>query len=724
MDILSLLLYFGFAFILFEAGKILTGKNKTLFLHRIIVLLGLLIFYIIFIFFIPGDARHPVFVLVLISITTFFTMFSTFIKNIFYRNFIPNMVRETNILFLVYLCNLDFHLKGLLRLKKILPLLHEKKEDFTEELKKIQLNNSLRDYLPWNQDVLRILLFFHQTEIAASFYDTLHIDLSKPGITLDFISLIINMLIKKRRLSDIPPYFHYIQTHFRGSAHLQLVLYLYLSFYVHTGSRDQFIQLIDNNPILKKSPILPYWEALLYIKTGQVEKGITLLTRLKENLAPPLQSLIPQIDEILKNPGIYTETPEEGQKLAATITPPRSNSTGTNETALPGKKLPQGIFFLCAFVFLATLVQFALSLAGTHFDIIGFRDVVPLDYISLGAYSDYFVNKGEWGRLLTAIFLHAGWLHLLVNVYGLFVTGRIAERAFGTFPMISIFILSGLTGNFASHIFSPYPLSVGASGGVFGVLASIFVFVIWRRKFITQANLRSFFINFAVIMGINIMIGLQNPRINNSAHLGGFAGGLIFSLLCIYLIKNPGTRKLLHTVSRILVIASVVALLFLWPQYYNQDYIDVLSPGKGIRVNGYSMQVPDLWETFFPGKENTEEEGIRDFLTGNIIRIFKDTETIPGGDLEETIHDEIKLYTGPDNFGKDYELGKPLIKLNNGWYSFSLRKKSEKEDYYDFITFYTKALDSSVCRVMSSTLKKYANEFDRQLYRVLETVEE
>ena len=236
--------------------------------------------------------------------------------------------------------------------------------------------------------------------------------------------------------------------------------------------------------------------------------------------------------------------------------------------------------------------------------------------------------------------------------------------------------------------------------------------------------LRNFFINFIIIIGINILFGLQSPRINNIAHAGGFMGGAGISVLYFLCNKNNKTNRVLQSFVRIVIVLCIGILLIFWPRFYTFNYFNTLDPDKKIIVNGYTLKVPEMWEIHARDKE---DDIIIDSLTGNKILIFKDqsfysTRLLTDISLEKEMALEIETYLSADNYGKDYDLEKPLAELNNGWYSFELVKKSDKQEFYDFITFYNKSFGSSLCRVMSFTLKKYSSGFDELLQRVLESL--
>lgn len=138
-----------------------------------------------------------------------------------------------------------------------------------------------------------------------------------------------------------------------------------------------------------------------------------------------------------------------------------------------------------------------------------------------------FVQNGEWYRIFTCMFMHAGIMHLAFNMYALFVLGPQVERYYGTKKFIFIYLISGLLGSLFSCVFmSANSYSVGASGAIFGLLGSIGYFT-YNYRASLQGLLRSPII--PVIL-MNLLIGFITPGIDISAHIGGLIGGILASM--------------------------------------------------------------------------------------------------------------------------------------------------------------------------------------------------
>lgn len=146
--------------------------------------------------------------------------------------------------------------------------------------------------------------------------------------------------------------------------------------------------------------------------------------------------------------------------------------------------------------------------------------------VFMGAKVNSLINKGEYYRLFTCMFLHGGIVHLGLNMYGLYALGSLIERVYGKFKYTIIYILSGLVSSLFSYKFS-VGISVGASGAIFGLLGAALVFGIRMRQQIG----RDFIMNIVSVIAVNLVIGFSISNIDNFGHLGGLIGGTVFSYL-------------------------------------------------------------------------------------------------------------------------------------------------------------------------------------------------
>ena len=148
-----------------------------------------------------------------------------------------------------------------------------------------------------------------------------------------------------------------------------------------------------------------------------------------------------------------------------------------------------------------------------------------INILPLFAVNRYFIVHGEYYRLITGIFLHNGILHLIFNMYSLYVIGTQLESFLGRVKYIIVYLLSGLAGSILSIYFSN-SFSVGASGAIFGLLGSLIYFGYHYRVYLDSV-IKSQIIPLIVF---NLMLGFMLRGIDNWAHIGGLIGG-VFSTM-------------------------------------------------------------------------------------------------------------------------------------------------------------------------------------------------
>jgi rhomboid protease GluP len=178
-------------------------------------------------------------------------------------------------------------------------------------------------------------------------------------------------------------------------------------------------------------------------------------------------------------------------------------------------------------------MEFKAAKPTVTYDLIGINIVIWVLVYILGFYPlleggakvNQYITIGQYWRLLTPIFLHAGPtpIHVLVNCYSLYVLGQGVERIFGHYKFLFVYIAAGIMGNIASFAFSPHP-AVGASGAIFGLLGAILYYGVENPK----VYKKYFGYNVITTIVLNVIIGFSLAGIiDNFAHLGGLAGGFL-----------------------------------------------------------------------------------------------------------------------------------------------------------------------------------------------------
>jgi rhomboid protease GluP len=187
--------------------------------------------------------------------------------------------------------------------------------------------------------------------------------------------------------------------------------------------------------------------------------------------------------------------------------------------------------------------------------------------------------SGQWWRLLTYMFLHAGIWHILFNMWCLWDLGRLCESLYGRWSYAAIYFITGIAGGLASIGWNPGVLSVGASGAVFGLagalIASFYLGEFSLPSFAISGTLRSLVV-FAVF---NLVIGQFSffGGVDNACHIGGLVSGLILGALIARLapqVENPVRR-----VSVVAVVAVFVLLAGLGVRQWLGGRM--LSPSQG-----------------------------------------------------------------------------------------------------------------------------------------------
>lgn len=147
--------------------------------------------------------------------------------------------------------------------------------------------------------------------------------------------------------------------------------------------------------------------------------------------------------------------------------------------------------------------------------------------ISLGAKYTPLIKDGQIWRFITCAFLHGGFVHIACNMYMLYNIGPQIQRIFGGIKYTIIYLISCVTSSVLSSIMNPDGISVGASGGIFGLMGALLAFAIIERNKIN----REYTIGLLKTIGINLVIGLLVINIDNAAHIGGFLGGIILGFI-------------------------------------------------------------------------------------------------------------------------------------------------------------------------------------------------
>jgi len=199
------------------------------------------------------------------------------------------------------------------------------------------------------------------------------------------------------------------------------------------------------------------------------------------------------------------------------------------------------------------------------------HDTSSRTLIAWGGDVPLYVLTGDTWRLLTAMFLHGGIVHLGLNMYVLAFTAPVVEYEFGTARMLAIYLAGGLLASCASVFWAALrttptdaaalvTVSVGASGAVMALFGSLLAgLVMPTPRFAHLPKHMQPGINKGLIqaVAINIGMGFLIQGVDNSAHVGGLAGGLVLGLMMAMAPRATGPRA---TLMRYLAAAGLVAV--------------------------------------------------------------------------------------------------------------------------------------------------------------------
>ena len=151
--------------------------------------------------------------------------------------------------------------------------------------------------------------------------------------------------------------------------------------------------------------------------------------------------------------------------------------------------------------------------------------------LNWGANLGALAVNGEYWRFVSSMFVHAGVLHLALNMYALWTFGPVVNSIYGTRSFLIIYFVSGLSGAMASIVWNPTQISAGASGALVGLAGAMLASLICGpSKEQGPARYSQPLVFFAVICA-SLLYGFFDPGIDNAAHIGGLAGGLLCGLV-------------------------------------------------------------------------------------------------------------------------------------------------------------------------------------------------
>ena len=174
-----------------------------------------------------------------------------------------------------------------------------------------------------------------------------------------------------------------------------------------------------------------------------------------------------------------------------------------------------------------------------------------------GVNNEHVIMGKEYYRLFSAIFAHADFIHLGVNMYALYIIGSQIENFLGKTRYLAVYLFSGILGSlFSIALNDPNVISVGASGAIFGLMGSLLYFGYHYRIYLSVALKNQ----IIPILLINLALGFVIPGIDNFAHIGGLIGGVTATMAVGLKYKTSTIERINGLVISIILLAFMVFL--------------------------------------------------------------------------------------------------------------------------------------------------------------------
>lgn len=200
------------------------------------------------------------------------------------------------------------------------------------------------------------------------------------------------------------------------------------------------------------------------------------------------------------------------------------------------------------FLIIINIILFSITafVSGNYYSI---------DTATLYKFGGLVSNSSEYYRIVTSAFLHAGLIHLLCNMYALYIVGSQVEQFFGKKKYIFIYFMSAIMGSLFTVVFSESNIIlVGASGAIFGLFGAIIYFGYNYRGYIGNQILSQ----MIPVVLLNLFIGLTSPNIGNAAHIGGLIGGYISSMALGANLEEEKSQKVNGFIVLIILTAFMI----------------------------------------------------------------------------------------------------------------------------------------------------------------------
>lgn len=202
----------------------------------------------------------------------------------------------------------------------------------------------------------------------------------------------------------------------------------------------------------------------------------------------------------------------------------RPTAASLSDTTIRSPRKPLSATF--GLIFANLLVFFLMAWSAGHVLNFGGNQVLGWG----GNYGPLTLG-GQWWRLVSAMFVHIGLLHIAVNMWALYELGLLTEQIYGAPTTLVLYLLTGVAGSIASVAFNPVIVTAGASGAIFGLAGVLIATLALDRHGFRSRALKIALASLIAFAGYNLTYGFLKGGIDNGAHLGGLVCGLALGVV-------------------------------------------------------------------------------------------------------------------------------------------------------------------------------------------------
>src|SRR3954447_13038511 len=235
------------------------------------------------------------------------------------------------------------------------------------------------------------------------------------------------------------------------------------------------------------------------------------------------------------------------RQYCASCAPPQSSAISTTADTVRRFPVTYTIMAGCIAVYVAMSVSSGTFVAPTVENVLRWGGTGP-----------EIILKGEWWRLVTAVFVHIGIIHIASNMYVFWGLGMMAERLLGRMNFLAVYLLTGIAGNVLTLLLKPNIVGAGASGAIFGLAGVLISVLQFGNLSVPRERLAPLKKEVVKLALYNLVIGAVVPAINNVAHLGGLIYGLLLGGLFAWGSRLEGDGR--AKVQRIGLVAATLLL--------------------------------------------------------------------------------------------------------------------------------------------------------------------